>query len=242
MLASVSFRGSPWFSRYPSIDHHRTWSSRVLPAHLVWVLRTWHPFFFPLLSPLHQDVEIALDHQYLYFRPLPSFVPNWLCIPTAYTRYFVGVNSRAGSLIYNSSQVVACCLPTRPPLLLGKGPHQSYPPPSAMVAPFLAQNLASQVSLPPGDHHPKLKSRVSIPSITNAMRRRKFPHQNLPAHPKNYTKAYGPCTLSLNADHEASSGLPIFSNGTVISGTLEISKVSKMLQLVQIMVSIPAGV
>lgn len=110
-----------------------------------------------------------------------------------------------------------------------------------MVAPFLARNSASQVSLPPGDNHPKLNPKVSIASIANAMRKRKLPHQNFPALPKNYTKAYGPCTLSLNADHEASSGLPIYSNGAVISGSLEISKISKMLQSIQIMVTIPTG-
>lgn len=111
-----------------------------------------------------------------------------------------------------------------------------------MVAPFLVQNSASQVSLPPGDYRPTLKSRISISSISNAMRGKKFPHENLPEHPKKYTKAYGPCTLSLNADHEASSGLPIFSNGTVISGSLEISKITKMLQSIQIMVIILTGV
>ncbi|KAF9643589.1 hypothetical protein BDM02DRAFT_3132325 [Thelephora ganbajun] len=105
-----------------------------------------------------------------------------------------------------------------------------------MVAPFLVHNSASQVSLPYGDC-PKLKSKVSMSSIASAMRMRKFPLQGYPAHPKNYTKVYGPCTLSLNADHEASSGLPIFTNGAVISGSLEMSKISKMLQSVQMMVT-----
>lgn len=130
-------------------------------------------------------------------------------------------------------------LPARPSLLLEKGPQQNHLPPSVMAAPFPVQNSTSQVSLPPGGRRPTLKSKVSISSITNAMLRRKPPYQNYPAHPKNYTKAYGPCTLSLNADHEASSGLPIFSNGTVISGSLEISKISKMLHSIQIMVTIP---
>jgi len=111
-----------------------------------------------------------------------------------------------------------------------------------MVAPFLVQNSASQVSLPPGNHHPKLKTRVSLSSIANTIRRRKSHHQNRPARPKSYTKANGPCTLSLYADHEASSGLPTFSSGAVISGSLEISKVSKTLQSIQMMVTIPTGI
>lgn len=74
------------------------------------------------------------------------------------------------------------------------------------------------------------------------MRKRDFPHHSYTTLPKNYTKAYGPCTLSLNADHEAGSGLPIFSNGAVISGSLEISKISKLLQSIQIMVRIQTGV
>jgi len=74
------------------------------------------------------------------------------------------------------------------------------------------------------------------------MRKRKSPLQNYPMLSKSYTKVYGPCTLSLNADHEAGSGLPIFSNGAVISGSLEMSKISKMLQSIRIMVIIPTGV
>ncbi|KAF9783382.1 hypothetical protein BJ322DRAFT_1110263 [Thelephora terrestris] len=106
-----------------------------------------------------------------------------------------------------------------------------------MVAPFLLQNTSSQLSLPPGDSHHKLKSKVSISSLANAMRKKEFLHQSYPALPKHYTKAYGQCTLSLNTDHEASSGLPVFSNGAVISGSLEISRISKMLQSIQIMVT-----
>lgn len=106
-----------------------------------------------------------------------------------------------------------------------------------MVAPFLLQNnTSSHISLPAGDFQHKLKSKVSISSIANALRKKEFLHQSYPSLPKNYTKAYGPCTLSLNADHEASSGLPVFSNGAVISGSLEISRISKMLQSIQIMV------
>ena len=108
-----------------------------------------------------------------------------------------------------------------------------------MVAPFLLQRSASQVSLPPTEHHTGLKSKVSLSSLAKAMRKKEFLHQSYPALPKSYTKAYGPCTLTLNAAHEASSGLPIFSNGGVISGSLEISKISKMLHSIQIMVTIP---
>jgi hypothetical protein len=110
-----------------------------------------------------------------------------------------------------------------------------------MVAPFLVQNSASQITLPLGDYHPNLKSMISMTSITNAIRRRKNSHQNLPVYPQNYTKAHGHCILSLNAEHEASSGLPVFSSGSVISGSLEISKVSKMLESIQIMVNVSAG-
>lgn len=112
-----------------------------------------------------------------------------------------------------------------------------------MAFPSLVQGSGSHVSLPPSSYHPKLKSKVSISSITNAfMRKRKLSHQSYPARPQNYTKEYGPFTLSLNADHEASSGLPMFTNGSVISGSLEISKVSKLLQSIQIMASVPTGV
>ena len=110
-----------------------------------------------------------------------------------------------------------------------------------MVTPSLALNSASHVSLPPGDFRPSLKSKISISSVANAVFKRKLRHQDLPPHPKIFTKGHGPCTLTLNADHEASSGLPIFSNGAVISGSLEISKVSKILQSIQIMVTIPIG-
>jgi hypothetical protein len=111
-----------------------------------------------------------------------------------------------------------------------------------MVAPFLLQDPASQVSLPPGDRRYKLKPKVSISSIANAMRKKDFRHQSYPALPENYMKAYGPCTLTLNADHEAGSGLPIFSSGAVISGSLELSRISKLLHSIQLMVSITAGV
>ena len=109
-----------------------------------------------------------------------------------------------------------------------------------MVAPFLVQNSVSQVSLSPGEHRPSMKSKVSLYSIANALRK-KCPPESGPTHPTNYTKAYGPCTLFLDAGHEADSGLPIFSNGAVISGSLEISKISKHLQSIQIMVIIPIG-
>ena len=109
-----------------------------------------------------------------------------------------------------------------------------------MVVPSAVRTSGSQVSLPPGDYHPKLKSKVSISSIANAIYKRKSTQQNYPTRPQNYTKGYGPFTLSLNADHEAGSGLPMFSNGAVMSGSLEISKVSKLLQSIQIMVTIPA--
>ena len=106
-----------------------------------------------------------------------------------------------------------------------------------------AQGANSQVSLPPGEHRPRLRSKVSLSSITNSLLRRKpsvsHHHFPLPPHPQNYTKGYGPFTLSLNADHEASSGLPVFTNGAVINGSLEISKIAKLLQSIQIMVSIP---
>ena len=106
-----------------------------------------------------------------------------------------------------------------------------------------AQSSDSQVSLPPGERRPRLRSKVSLSSIANAMRRRKASPQSFhPANPQNYTKGYGPFTLSLNADHEDSSGLPVFANGAVISGSLEISKIAKLLQSIQIMVSIPVGV
>lgn len=111
-----------------------------------------------------------------------------------------------------------------------------------MVFPSLVQASGSQASLPPGSYQPGIKSKVSLSSFTNAIRKRKFPHQSYPARPQNYTKAYGPFTLSLNADHEASSGLPVFTNGAVMSGFLEISKVSKQLQSIQIMVTIPTRV
>lgn len=108
-----------------------------------------------------------------------------------------------------------------------------------MVMPPLAQNPASHVSLPPGDFRPRLKSKVSISSVANAVFKRKLRQQDLPVHPRIFTKGHGPCTLTLNADHEANSGLPFFSNGAVVSGSLEISKVSKSLQSIQIMVTIP---
>lgn len=105
-----------------------------------------------------------------------------------------------------------------------------------MVAPFLLQKSHSLVSLPTAGNDQGVKSKISISTIANAMRKKEFPHHSYTTLPKNYTKAYGPCTLSLNADHEASSGLPIFTNGAVISGSLEISKISKLLQSIQIMV------
>lgn len=110
-----------------------------------------------------------------------------------------------------------------------------------MVAPSLVQASASQVSLPLSAYHTKLKHKVSISSIANTVRKRKFPNKDHPPHPHishNYTKEYGPLTLSLNADHEASSGLPTFSNGAMISGSLEISKIAKWLHSIQIMVTI----
>lgn len=110
-----------------------------------------------------------------------------------------------------------------------------------MVTPSLAQNSASHVSLPPGDFRPSLKSKVSISSVANAVFRRKLRYQDRLAHPKIFTKGHGPCTLTLNADYEAGSGLPIFCSGAVMSGSLEISKVSKTLHSIQIMVTIPAG-
>jgi hypothetical protein len=145
------------------------------------------------------------------------------------------------SHIYNPPRAIGYRLPVRPPLLLGSGPHQSPPPPYTMVTPSFAQNSASRVSLPPGDFRPSLKSKVSISSVANAVFRRKLRSQDHPAHPKIFTKGNGPCMLTLNADHESSSGLPIFPNGAVISGSLEISKVSKILHSIQIMVTIPVG-
>jgi len=109
-----------------------------------------------------------------------------------------------------------------------------------MVAHFLVQNSASQASLSPGDHHPALKSKISIYSVANAMRKKKSP-QSSPTHFKNYMKAHGPCTLSLDADHEADSGHPVFFNGSVLSGSLEISKISKVLHSIEIMVVIATG-
>jgi len=102
-----------------------------------------------------------------------------------------------------------------------------------------AQSPVSQVPPPPGEHHPRLRSKVSLSSIANAMRKRKLSSpQDFPVpHPQHYTKGYGPFTLSLNADHEASSGLPVFTNGSVISGSLEISKIAKLLQSIQVVVS-----
>lgn len=140
------------------------------------------------------------------------------------------------SPIYNPSRSVTYRLPDRPPPPLERRPRQNSPFPT-MVAPFLLQNPSSQVSLPPGDSLPKLKSKVSISSLANAMRKKGFPHQSYPPLTKNYTKVYGPCNLSLNAEHEASSGLPVFSSGGVISGSLEISKISKALQSIQLMVT-----
>jgi len=142
---------------------------------------------------------------------------------------FDGTSSRPGSPIYNSSRSITYRLP-------------DHPSPSTMAPPFPVQNSASQVSLPPGGYRSRLNSGVSLSSIANAMRKRKPPLQNYPVLPKNYTRVYGPYTLSLNTDHEASSGLPIFSSGAVISGSLEVSKISKMLHSIRIMVTIPAAV
>ena len=148
--------------------------------------------------------------------------------------------------LYNHSRAIAYRLP-RPPAssaweTTSAAPLPFPPSPSTiMVAPFLLQN-SSQVSLPPGDGNHAMKSKVSLSTLANAMRKGEFPHHSYTSLPKNYTKSYGPCTLSLNADHEASSGLPIFSNGAVISGSLEISKISKLLQSIQMMVRMPTSV
>ena len=155
----------------------------------------------------------------------------------------LGPVAHPGSLIYNPSRIICYYLPRLPasPSREGTSVDPSSPLLSTMTAPFFVQNSVSQVSLPSGDHHPKLKSKVSIPSIVNTVRATGSLHQNRPAHLKNYTKAYGPCTLFLNADQEASSGLPIFSNGAVVSGSLEISEISKVLKSIRIIVSVPTG-
>ena len=192
--------------------------------------------------PLHQAVKTALYHRCLSLSLFVICRELVLTLSFVYVRFLDGTFSNSGSLKYNSSRAVCYYLPDRPPLLLEKGRQQTHPPPSTMVTPFLVQNSASQVSLPPGDFHSGLKSKISISSIANAMRKRKIPTQTYPVHPKSFMKSDGPCTLSLNADHEASSGLPMFSSGAVISGSLELSKISRLLHSIQITVIIPTGV
>ena len=215
-------------ARPVSIDHPRPRSLPKAPFSPVGALATCCLFL------LHQNVQIALISSV----PRPSsFSPLFVTSLTCKALPPVRMPGSKYFVLYNLSTAIAYRLPDRPPPSLPPSPPHHH---STMVAPFLLHNSVSQVSLAPSNRG--LKSKVSLSALANAMRKGEFPHHSYTNLPKNYTKSYGPCTLSLNADHEACSGLPIFSNGAVISGSLEISKISKLLQSIQMMVRMPTGV